>query len=302
MGSIDTLLGSLYPNDKSTIGSGGGLHFRRPVDIFATSTARSTYFTTTQSSAYLDFVSDEFLAIVIGTLANPTDFQTYTGDDSGYDNSLWVNRIDAIQGFRGPTGSSGASGSDGQDGSDGATGPRGNTGPTGPSGPQGDDGIPGVGQTEAEINTLIATALSNAVTGNTETNIDVTYVTGKLNFVVSGGSSGGPVQTHTSQYLAVGSDETDQTFVSADFLGSLGVAYANNSHLATAPTVNTSRYFALARLASDPMPTFLDLDSSGLNQIGGVTMQSTLEINSETYNWWLSNNPIDISGAIVEFR
>ena len=39
--------------------------------------------------------------------------------------------------------------------------------------------------TDASINALIAAALSGAVMGNTETGIDVTYASGKLNFVVS---------------------------------------------------------------------------------------------------------------------
>ena len=85
-------------------GGGGGLHYRRPVDFFADAAARSTYFTTTDATAFEAFVADEFLAIVIGTLAIPTDFQTYGGAAGTYDDTLWVSRADAVQGFPGDTG------------------------------------------------------------------------------------------------------------------------------------------------------------------------------------------------------
>ena len=91
-------------------GGGGGLHFRDPVDVFAANSNRNTYFTTTDATAYLQFVSDRSLAIVIGTLASPTDFQTYTGDASGYANSNWLSRVDAVQGFPGSDGNDGEQG------------------------------------------------------------------------------------------------------------------------------------------------------------------------------------------------
>ena len=83
-------------------GGGGGLHFRDPPDVFANVAARSTYFTTAPNDdAYLEFVSDRSLAIIIGTIANPTDFQTYTGDSGAYDANAWVSRVDAVQGRMG---------------------------------------------------------------------------------------------------------------------------------------------------------------------------------------------------------
>ena len=91
----------LKPVGFSSSSGGGGLHYRRPVDVFADATARSTYFTTTEATAYQDFVSDEFLAIVIGTIAAPTDFQTYVGDVTAYDDTMWVSRTDAVRGFPG---------------------------------------------------------------------------------------------------------------------------------------------------------------------------------------------------------
>ena len=79
-------------------GEGGGLHFRDPVDEFATTAARNTAFEIggTLDGEYEEFVTDRFLAIVIGTIANPTSFQTYVGDNSGYDDAQWVNRADAV--------------------------------------------------------------------------------------------------------------------------------------------------------------------------------------------------------------
>ena len=86
-------------------GGGGGLHFRRPADVFADAAARTLLFGTTDLTAYQDFANDEFLAVIIGTLAVPTDFQTYTGDaGDAYDDTLWVSRADAVQGFPGDVG------------------------------------------------------------------------------------------------------------------------------------------------------------------------------------------------------
>ena len=87
-------------------GGGGGLHFRDPVDSFANDAARSTYFTTTASDAYLQFVADRSLAVVHGT-GTSQEFQTYIGDDSGYDDTQWLNRIDAVRGPIGLMGNQG---------------------------------------------------------------------------------------------------------------------------------------------------------------------------------------------------
>ena len=147
------------------------------------------------------------------------------------------------------------------------------------------------------VDTAVGTALAAAVTDNIETGITVTYENGKLNFVVP---SGGGQPTHTSQYLAV---KATQAFVAADFTGANGVPFPTGSHTVTAPVIAGNNYFALARLATDPDPTFLDLDMSGLNQIGGVTEQSaTVTINGSAYDVWVSNRAIDVSGALVEFR
>ena len=93
-------------------GGGGGLHFRNPVDVFADATARATAFGSGGSleGEHTQFASDRSLAIVIGTLANPTNFQTYTGGSGAYDDTAWLNRTDAVQGRPGAAGRDGAAG------------------------------------------------------------------------------------------------------------------------------------------------------------------------------------------------
>ena len=114
-------------------GGGGGLILRRNPDIFTgTSTvalaARDTYFQTTSPSAINEFVQNRNLCIVIRATqgAGTADtFQTWLGEDSGttYDNSMWANRTDAVQG---PTGASST-----VPGPKGDKGDPGNTGPIG---------------------------------------------------------------------------------------------------------------------------------------------------------------------------
>ena len=91
-------------------GGGGGLHFRNPVDVFATNAARSTAFSAggTAAGEHVQFAADRSLAIVIGTLLSPTSFQTYTGDAGTYDDTLWLERADAVQGLPGDDGDVGS--------------------------------------------------------------------------------------------------------------------------------------------------------------------------------------------------
>ena len=86
-------------------GGGGGLHFRDPIDEFANTAARNTYFTTTDATAYLQFANDRSLAIAVGPSGGPYQFETYTGaPGSAYDDSAWLDRTDAIQGNTGAAG------------------------------------------------------------------------------------------------------------------------------------------------------------------------------------------------------
>ena len=82
-------------------GGGGGLVFREPRDLFANAAARSLYFTTTEPTAYLEFVSNRILAVILGTLLNPT-YWTYVGGTTAYDDTEWVNRTGSIVGPVGP--------------------------------------------------------------------------------------------------------------------------------------------------------------------------------------------------------
>ena len=94
-------------------GGGGGLHFRAPTDVFANTAAREAYFTATATANdYLQFVADPSLAVVIGTLAAGT-FWSYTGGAGAYDDNLWLQRTDAVQGFPGTDGISGTDGAPG---------------------------------------------------------------------------------------------------------------------------------------------------------------------------------------------
>ena len=83
-----------------------GLHLRNPPDVFATNAARSTYFTTTDTTAYLQFVQDRTLVIIVGTLASAT-YWTYVGDTTAYDDAQWANRTDAVRGIQGVMGNQG---------------------------------------------------------------------------------------------------------------------------------------------------------------------------------------------------
>lgn len=85
---------------------GGGLHFRIPVDVFADAAARSNYFTTTEPAAYNLFVNDRALTIVLGTIAMPT-FYTYVGGGAAYDDAMWMQRVDAVEGRPGEGGPQG---------------------------------------------------------------------------------------------------------------------------------------------------------------------------------------------------
>ncbi len=89
---------------------GGGLHLRRPPDIFANAAARNTYFTDAANGAarLQQFITDRSLAIILGSAANPT-FQTYIGD-STHAAADWAPRTDAVQG---PAGAAGARGEPG---------------------------------------------------------------------------------------------------------------------------------------------------------------------------------------------
>ena len=109
-------VGDVFPANRGgqtlrMLYSGGGLVFRNPADEFvgatlaACRTARITYFTTTSTTAFQDFIANRFLAIVLNP-TNSTDnvFETYTGSGSTYDDTMWVERTGTAQGIPGDVG------------------------------------------------------------------------------------------------------------------------------------------------------------------------------------------------------
>ena len=156
------------PEEEDDTASGGGLVQRRPVDVFtgdanAAIAARDTYFQTTAPTAINEFVQNRNLAILLRVTqgAGTSDsWQTWIGEDSGttYDNSMWANRTDAVQG---PVGATGAD----------STVP-------GPTGPQGMTGPPGSGSARYDRSTLLFTSVLRWTkpfsTVNDETFLDFT--------------------------------------------------------------------------------------------------------------------------------
>ena len=114
----------------------------------------------------------------------------------------------------------------------------------------------------------------------------------------AGGS--GPAPTHTGQYLA---GKATSTFVATDFTGTAGVEYASGEHTATMPTVTGNVYAGVARLATDPDPTFADVNGTGLNQFADFTQQTgTVTIGGAAHNVWVSDFAVFATGDEVEFR
>ena len=87
-------------------GGGGGLHQRRPPDIFtgatvnAAQTARNTYFSAVANAGALaEFQADSSLAIVLRVTGADDAWQTYAPGQNGlaYDAGQWLDRTDALQ-------------------------------------------------------------------------------------------------------------------------------------------------------------------------------------------------------------
>ena len=118
--------------------------------------------------------------------------------------------------------------------------------------------------------------------------------------VISGFPIGGIPATHTEQYLA---GNVTQNFVTGDFEGAQGVAYPDNSHTATMPDVVGNVFAGVARINTDPEPTYADVNNQGINQFSDFTKQADeIEINSAMYEVWVSDYAVFSSGDTVEFR
>ena len=121
----------------------------------------------------------------------------------------------------------------------------------------------------AQAQTGFTAALTEAVTGNEETGIDVTVDdNGKLNFVVTGGGTP-PVSAH-ARYLALTTADIS-TLNDAD----RAAAFLDETHGATSeteditiPVFTENLYLTFTRQADLAAPTFIGV-KNGQNQIGG---------------------------------
>ena len=128
----------------------------------------------------------------------------------------------------------------------------------------------------------------------------VTDVAGVATVTIAGG--GGMPATHTSQYLALKST-SDPTVT--DFEGANGIAFSDGVHTATAPTTPQGNVYALLwRIATDPEPTFYDVNGSGFNQFGTLIKEATniTLTNGDVGEVWVSENALPYQGALMEFR
>ena len=170
----------------------------------------------------------------------------------------------------------------------------GTDGATGPAGADGADGA-GAAPAQDEGTQVVATPTAYNFVGD---GVVVTDVGGVATVTIAGG--GGNVPTHTDQYLA---GKATSAFVAADFTGTAGVAYADTAHTATMPTVTGNVFGAVARLATDPAPTFADVNGTGTNQIADFTQQAgTVTLDGAAYDVWVSDYAVFSTGDEVEFR
>ena len=132
----------------------------------------------------------------------------------------------------------------------------------------------------AQAQTGFTAALTEAVTGNEETGIDVTVDgDGKLNFVVTGGGGTPPVTAHT-RYLALttaGISTLNDADRAAAFLDDDYGASSDTEDI-TIPTFTGNRYLTFTRQADLPAPTFIGV-KNGQNQIGGfIPLNANLNV------------------------
>ena len=190
-------------------------------------------------------------------------------------------------------GGTGPAGADGMDGADGATGPAGPAGPAGAAGADGTGSVP----IQDEGTEVVAAPTAHNFVG---AGVVVTNVGGVATITIAGGSA--VPSTHTSQYLALKATD-DPT--AADFEGANGMAFADGSHTAIAPSTPAGNvYLLLWRISTDPEPVFLDVNNSGFNQFGAVMKQvATIDLtNGDTGEVWISENALAYQAASVEFR
>ena len=102
------------------------------------------------------------------------------------------------------------------------------------------------------------------------------------------------------QYLAA---KAAKPFVAADFTGAYGIAYEEDAHTAEVANIGENRwFFAVARLATSPDPSFCDVNRSGFNQFSDVTEQARVTLGGNEYRVWSSDYSVAETGDRVEFR
>ena len=154
-------------------------------------------------------------------------------------------------------------------------------------------GQTGSGITESAANTLIQTALSASVTGNTETGIVVTYNADEtIDYVVSAT----PVQTHTN-FVGITAGELSAVVI-ADFTVS-GVAAA-----LAIPAYSGTRRLLFARTATESDPSAVYLYQSGnrniVNQLSTFVKSNTsVQLDGEAHNWWGTVDLLSGAGGYV---
>ena len=111
--------------------------------------------------------------------------------------------------------------------------------------------------------------------------------------------TGGTSEPVPSQYLAVGATETQTAFAEADFTGSLGVEFVTDT--VTIPTYTGFGRVAIARISTAVDLVYIDFADQGLNQLNAFTkLPNTVDIGSESYNVWLSNQFLGVSALSIE--
>ena len=133
------------------------------------------------------------------------------------------------------------------------------------------------------------------VTGNTETGIQVTYddTTGKLNFVVTGGST--PPQALHTNYLDVTSDNQASSV-------NTGTAESSDdlNPTFTIPTFTENSYLQI--LQSMAHTQFTSISIGGLNQVGTFTINdNAITLSGQAYRQYVTTNMVTsvLSGDTV---
>ena len=141
----------------------------------------------------------------------------------------------------------------------------------------------------------ILAALQGYLTAGSQTGISVTLTdAGALDIDVR------PDGTHTSQYIAVKATNNSSWPTSLEPTGPNG----RRSPRHVIPDLAGDIFVAVARLATDPAPTFVEFDDGGLNVITAFAEATdTLDVVAgSAYNIWITSAAADYGARPLEFR